>query len=136
MFTLLDHWLALLTGGGIVFALGLWERKRVKNISFPGYVALIATATLPASYLSWLDEHELRVKADQAGDRPWIKVDPQVERALDLRSGWLVVPVSYNLSYQLGFLDTKTGGLSLAIDITNAIPKDRIKLFPGVIRSN
>jgi hypothetical protein len=61
--SLFVHWVALLTGGTGVLVLAFWER-RLRPITFPQYVALAITAIIPAAYLSWLDEHELRAKAE------------------------------------------------------------------------
>jgi hypothetical protein len=60
---LFAHWVGLLTGGVGVLLLGLWERKR-RPITSPAYFALAIAAVLPAAYLSWLDEHQLRLNAE------------------------------------------------------------------------
>ena len=41
--------------------LGFWEHKR-GQLAFPHYVALGIAFIIPAAYLSWLDEHQIRIK--------------------------------------------------------------------------
>jgi|307.fasta_scaffold112794_3 hypothetical protein len=62
--SLTAHWIALLTGGAAILALGFWERKRRRPITFPQYVSFAIAAIIPAAYLSWLDEHQSREKAE------------------------------------------------------------------------
>jgi hypothetical protein len=50
-----SHWITLMGGGAIIVAVGIFERRSGKDISWPIYVALICVLLVIASFLAWRD---------------------------------------------------------------------------------
>ena len=54
----LRHWLALMGGGAIMVALGLFERFSGKNVPLWVYVCVLVFFVFFACYLAWRDERK------------------------------------------------------------------------------
>ena len=59
----LQHWQALLTGGLVIAALGAFERKKGKPLSWKAFRWIAIAALFAAFYMAWHDEHESAMKA-------------------------------------------------------------------------
>lgn len=67
------HWIALLTGGALAAALGLWGQFK-GAITSAHYVAVLCIAIIFASYCAWKEEKQRGIKAEGEAARKAIEV--------------------------------------------------------------
>jgi hypothetical protein len=58
-----QHWQALLTGGVVIAALGIIERRKEKPLPWRTFRWIYTLALFVAFYMAWHDEHQLAMKA-------------------------------------------------------------------------
>src|SRR5437667_2156749 len=65
---IISHWLALMSGGVIIVAFGLFERAAGRNLSTHFYVSLICLLVVIAACLAWCDKQRELAAARQEID--------------------------------------------------------------------